>query len=272
MSAAVDSAPRPRVGEYLRRLRGEKNMSLEEAAARLFLQSRVLKAIERDDYETLPEVYLRGHLRNYAKLLGAPPEEILAMYREDIAEPEEAPPATAATAATAQPAAKPPVRNAAADSHLAALALVVFAWWLGAFILERAAPPAVEVAAPPPAPPPPPQLDYAVTTVEHPAAPMYRAAAEEDAAAGDLVAVGRGPDTIKITLTEDSWIEVLDAANEKVYYDLGRAGQTLVLNGAAPFSVLLGAARGVTLEFNGTPFDVVPYSSRNNLARFVLGE
>lgn len=263
MSAAADSAPRPRVGEYLRRLRGEKNMSLAEAAARLFLQSHVLKAMERDDYETLPEVYLRGHLRNYAKLLGAPPEEILAMYQEDIAEPEEE--------AAAEPPAQPPARGAAraagADSHLAALALLVFAWWLGVFILERAAPPAVEVAAPaakPPAPPPPPQLDYAVTTVEHPAAPWYRAVAEE------AVAVGRGPDTIRMTLTEDSWIEVLDAANEKVYYDLGRAGQTLVLNGAAPFSVLLGAARGVTLEFNGTPFDVVPYSSRNNLARFVL--
>ena len=73
-------------------------------------------------------------------------------------------------------------------------------------------------------------------------------------------------------LTEDCWIEIFGADNEKVFYDLARPGMVLVLNGTAPFKVLLGNSAAATVEFNNLPFDTTPYRSRIGMARFVLGE
>lgn len=78
-----------------------------------------------------------------------------------------------------------------------------------------------------------------------------------------------GPDHIVIHVTADSWIEVFDANEDKVYRNLARAGEVLQLSGKAPFSVLLGFAQGVSLTFNGKSFDPAPYS-RSGVARFTL--
>ena len=61
-----------------------------------------------------------------------------------------------------------------------------------------------------------------------------------------------------------------DVNGDKVYMGLGRAGDTLDLHGTAPFSVLLGFAQGVKVEFNGKPFDLASYS-RSGVAHFTLG-
>jgi len=80
-----------------------------------------------------------------------------------------------------------------------------------------------------------------------------------------------GPDLLKFSLTADSWIEITDVNNQKLFMDLARTGTTLDLRGTAPFDILLGFAQGVTLEFNGAPFDIAPYS-RAGVAKFRLGE
>ena len=82
---------------------------------------------------------------------------------------------------------------------------------------------------------------------------------------------GTGPDTVTLVLIVDCWIEIFDAENKKVFYDLARAGQTLVLSGIAPFSVLLGNADAATVEFNNTPFDITPHVTGIGIACFVLG-
>jgi hypothetical protein len=63
---------------------------------------------------------------------------------------------------------------------------------------------------------------------------------------------------------------VTDAYNQRVFFRLGRAGDTLILHGTAPFSVLLGFAHGVQMEFNGQPFDLASHS-RSGVAHFTLG-
>ncbi len=90
--------------------------------------------------------------------------------------------------------------------------------------------------------------------------------------AGSALTSGNGPDRIRLVVNIDCWIEVFDADNEKVFYDLARAGQTLQLGGTAPFSVLLGNADAASVEFNNVPFDFTPYITGIGIARFVLGE
>jgi cytoskeleton protein RodZ len=80
-----------------------------------------------------------------------------------------------------------------------------------------------------------------------------------------------GPDSIILNVTADSWIEIIDAKDQRVYVDLARTGDVLYLSGYAPFQVLLGFAQGVTIQYNGNPFDQSPYS-RSGVARFTLGE
>jgi cytoskeleton protein RodZ len=80
-----------------------------------------------------------------------------------------------------------------------------------------------------------------------------------------------GPDLIVLKLTADSWIEIIDANNSKVFFNLGRPGDVFNVRGTAPFDVLLGFAQAVSVEFNGKPFNAAPYS-RAGVARFTLGE
>jgi len=68
-------------GERLRYLREQKNLSIEHVADRLYLDSGVITALEEDDYSRLPSaIFIRGYLRNYAKLLEISPEPLLDAY------------------------------------------------------------------------------------------------------------------------------------------------------------------------------------------------
>ena len=73
-----------RLGEYLRRVRTSKRITLVEAEDRLHIRKSYLEAIELGDYEKIPnEVYVRGFLRSYSRFLGISPEKILARYDEE---------------------------------------------------------------------------------------------------------------------------------------------------------------------------------------------
>jgi len=59
------------IGAYLRHVREEKSLPLEDVAARTMIQSRLLKAIEEGKLHHLPEpVYVQGFIRRYAEALG----------------------------------------------------------------------------------------------------------------------------------------------------------------------------------------------------------
>jgi cytoskeletal protein RodZ len=59
------------IGAYLRHVREESLLSLEEVAARTMIQARLLKAIEAGKLHQLPEpVYIQGFIKRYAEALG----------------------------------------------------------------------------------------------------------------------------------------------------------------------------------------------------------
>ena len=65
------------LGRLLAEKRNQKGMSLEDAAARLKLAPEKVRALETGDYKGLPElVYVRGFLRNYARLVGMDSAEL----------------------------------------------------------------------------------------------------------------------------------------------------------------------------------------------------
>ncbi len=71
-------------GAILRQAREAKGLDATAVAAMLHLSESKLHALETDDYDSLPEpVFIRGYLRNYARLLDEPEAPILAAYSID---------------------------------------------------------------------------------------------------------------------------------------------------------------------------------------------
>ncbi|WP_455376562.1 helix-turn-helix domain-containing protein [Kaarinaea lacus] len=76
---------------------------------------------------------------------------------------------------------------------------------------------------------------------------------------------------LSIYYTEDSWVDIRDATGKPIIRKLGIAGRSNTVSGVAPFEVLLGYSPGVSIELDGKPYDMSPYSKKR-VARFVLDE
>lgn len=72
-------------GLSLARARQEKDLSLEDVAARLHLSENQIRLLEDNDYEDLPEAtYIKGYIRNYAQYVGLEPVPLIAAYTERV--------------------------------------------------------------------------------------------------------------------------------------------------------------------------------------------
>ncbi len=76
-----------RAGEKLRETRLEKGLTLEDVSKSTKIKPLFLSFIEDGNYEKLPSVsYAQGFVKNYAKFLGLPEEEIMAVFRREFNE------------------------------------------------------------------------------------------------------------------------------------------------------------------------------------------
>jgi cytoskeleton protein RodZ len=121
------SGPAP--GARLRGAREARGLTIEAAAERLRLNAALVLAMEEDRLALLgAPVFARGHLRNYAALLGLPEDEILAAFGSgDIPEPSFLPAMNL----------RPKVRDHArwawpVAAVLLAIAVVAAFWWWSA--------------------------------------------------------------------------------------------------------------------------------------------
>lgn len=82
--------------------------------------------------------------------------------------------------------------------------------------------------------------------------------------------LSEGGDTLSFVFSEDCWVEVSNAEGRVVHADLAEGGETLQLNGRAPFSIMLGNAQAVDLSFNGEAVPVNPRAGQRTM-RFTVG-
>lgn len=77
------------IGELLRKKREELGLALEEVSRTTRIKYDYLKAIEDEAFERLPvEVYVKGYIREYAKILNIEPEAALDVYVQQMSPPE----------------------------------------------------------------------------------------------------------------------------------------------------------------------------------------
>lgn len=268
-------APAPAVGEVLRQARADLGLSVDAVAQKLHLAPRQIQAIESEDYEHLPgPTYVRGYLRSYALLLGLKPEAVVAQFNR---RPSAARPVDLAKHAPAPQLSSQHRLIKITTLIVAALVLGLAAiWWQGredspvrarrphaAAVEERlagdAAPAEAETAVSAPAPGRAPR-DAAAPEAE----PPSPAPAAETAA----TAVAARP--LVLHFQQDSWADVRDGQGDKLLYATVSAGRVIRLGGAPPFSIFLGNADGVRIEYQGRPFDASRFR-HGSVARFTLG-
>lgn len=92
-----------------------------------------------------------------------------------------------------------------------------------------------------------------------------------DVAASDQ-ATQADPRVLNLTFNEQSWTEIFDANEQRVFVGLQEPGTTARVEGDPPFRLTVGNATGVELSWGGETVDLSERAGANNVARFTLGE
>lgn len=272
MSAGMDAT----VGQILREAREARNITRDDVALRLRLMHRQIEAMETDDFQSLGQpVFARGFVRNYARLLGVPPEELLERMEGAPAEP--------APIAHVEP---PPGRSWLTSPWLILLLLgvagviavpVSLYLWLNSDADDayQAAPGGHVSAAPPTASPP------AATEPRGARMPAEQAAAspadtvDADAAraADPSAPPAHAPagGVVHLEFGDESWVEIRDASGQVLHRQLNPAGTSVDIRGQPPFSMVVGNASQARMTYNGRPIDLTPFIEVT-VARFTLEE
>lgn len=81
MQQDVEQSAQSGLGQVLKAAREKRGTTLADAAGKLRVDVAVLEALEGERFDELgAPVFVRGHLRHYAELLGEAPDALQAMY------------------------------------------------------------------------------------------------------------------------------------------------------------------------------------------------
>jgi cytoskeleton protein RodZ len=285
VSTSVDNAgdaTQLRPGEQLRAAREQRGLTPVQAAHEMRIDLATLRALESDDYARLgAPIFVKGHLRNYAKHLGLAADPLVAAY-EQIAAPR--PPSLVGYRNEGeQMGGHLEIRRwlPVVAGGIATVLLVLFALWL--FRRPDAPPVATTAVVPAPTAAPataPPAAAPASAPAAVPASVAAATVATVAAAAGNAPRVeapadperAAPPGQVRVSLrfSGESWVEVKGADGQFIVYQLFEAGQTRNLTAAPPLLVYLGQAAAVTLTIDGRKVDLEPMTKRDATARFTV--
>lgn len=267
------------IGARLRSARERSRLTILQAAEKLHVDPYILEALEAEDFEALgAPVYVKGHLRHYAELVGEPAEALFERYSQS---PRIAPPDLTRIARAIPNDAGRLVVPAATVVILFVVAGTV--WW-GLTLWDRQwGPHPVAIAAPRATVVQQRQLrsrpvslaTAAPTRVSGPvpsAAASTAAVPRHPAAAPSAKAAASAQGEIDATLkySADSWTEVYDATGRRLLYGMSTGPATRQLEGVPPLSVMLGDANGVTIEVGGHQASISRFVRSDHTARFLI--
>ena len=260
-------------GRALAAAREARGLTQSDVAAQLRLNPRQVKAIEDEDLTALPEgPFVRGYVRNFARLVDLPAEPLLSLLNAKL-RPTEPLRVEAGSSKAVSPIQRMPREPMSGPWVLggAVAALVVFAafgWWT-----MRAGPPeeaaaTTEIAATGGPASVPPASAPAVPQEQAPAAAAAPVAAEP--AAEDRPAVAASGTALTLSFRDRSWVEIRQADGAVLLSQNNAAGTVQTVDGVPPYTLVIGNASKVDLEFRGRPVDLAAASSRDDVARLRL--
>ncbi|HEU5443833.1 MAG TPA: RodZ domain-containing protein [Steroidobacteraceae bacterium] len=259
------------IGARLRSARERSRLTILQAAEKLHVDPDVLEALEADDFAALgAPVYVKGHLRHYAELVGESAQALFDLYSQGAHLP--APDLTRIPKAAPDDAGR---LVAPAVLVVIGFAVAGIVWW-GLSLSHR---PWLTAASHPV----PLTVSAATPVSERPAAAAQAAAvtepvrlalgsAAEAAPPANTKPVVAAPGDIDATLTysADSWTEVYDATGRRLLYGMSTGPATRKLQGVPPLNVMLGDASDVTLEVGGKAESIAHFVRPDHTARFLI--
>jgi cytoskeleton protein RodZ len=291
-------------GALLMQARKAAGLSRADVAHKLKFSQRQIETVESADYAALGgNSFVRGFVRTYAKLLGIDAGAVLAALDRSelppetgpvVADPKRIPFPTAASPVN------PVLRYAVISIGVIATCILILYVWHGEELLSG---PVVTLSPAKTAIAPAPEdsaVSQPVTLAPNivqsgPAAvdkdppvtagrPHDRAvekpqelavekpqekSAEMPAVTTAAPAGGGSRRRIVMSFQRDAWVEVKDVNGHILFSQLSLAGTQQVVEGRAPFEVVIGNAQYVSLRYKDAPFDLKPHT-RADVARVTL--
>jgi cytoskeleton protein RodZ len=267
-------------GSRLESQRELAGLTEQQVAEQLNLDAAAVTALERDDYSALgAPVFVRGHLKRYAALLGLDEAEILGAYERSRAQLSQ-PTLVPKSRAEMMPDRGSPKWPWLLSGVLLVLLAAAIAAYVGEYGVRLPKWSGDEAAVPSPEPTVPRQQAGTVVAPgpAQSASPAADGPAEPGAAAAGSagsdatpVAVPAGQVALQLRFAADSWVEIYDGSGQAVLYDLGKAGTERVATGTAPLSVTIGNAPAVTLQVNGRGVTLPAPPSGQTVGRYSIG-
>jgi cytoskeleton protein RodZ len=291
-------------GQRLRQAREALTWSIDDVAAKLKLKPRQVQAMEADAYGELPgATFVRGFMRNYAKLVQIDPEQLLDGLQGEAARDG----ATVSAPHEHIPYVERPYRksNRALLGAAAAILVVVIGlltlWrWegspqqAGSQVVSSSDVPAASpapVASTPqgvsaPNEPAPasilPPSGNGATQIASPDVKPDATAASSDQAARPSTDAGGKPESIspqtdaapakasvKLNFDATSWVQVRDGKGKVIFTRTGQPGGEHEFTAALPLKFIIGNAAKVKMTYNGEPFDLMSRLD-GTVARFTV--
>jgi len=303
--ASVNSNNPQTSGEILSKKRKDTGLSLESVAEKLNLDPKLIELLEKNEYESFKfETYLKGYLRAYSKFLDIDGDMIINLYKEN--NPEKQPEILPDVKPKIQKNSND--KSVKLFTYIIGLsfALSILIWYQKNFLIEPNKEITKIVSSIPDISNKINGVDISYKIITHsdywqwPIDNIIKKYKQDDDTNNfdliknkdtrdataedkkqteikDITKTEESPvyekqnasDTVVLTLTGDSWIEIYDRDGNRLFLDLARSGKNYIVNGNSPFNILLGAANEVSVEFNGSAFNTEPYI-KYGIARFTL--
>ena len=293
-------------GQMLSAARVQHNLTQREVAETLHITMHYVNAIEHDEHDKLPgAIFAKGYIKRYAEIMALDETAVMAAYEGLRPASPAAIVGTSRNAKKARFVGKSLWVLAASATVFSTLFLGLWAWSSGEADTPRGSVIPVLSELPEsanseqPVTPMPAGIGSAsrraATAVREtqslPLASPQQATVDGRAGSGSInraetdegnasggassgpatVVEGEGQDTLKLSFSGTSWIEVRDSGHGDRYRDLRVAGDVLEIKGVAPFDVFLEDAPRIQLSINGDDIDLSQETRIDNSVQLTVG-
>jgi len=265
-----------KLGELLVASRERWNLSAADLARQLRLGLRQVHALEENDFDALPgNTFVRGFIRNYARVVQTEPEAFLEAYERS------------------RPQLQQPVieRN---STHIAFqnTSTPKWVWYVVGFIVVLLASPLLiylalredeaslkalptssnsKLSAVQPLPNvplvlPPPQAVLQNVSIEAASGTQVTAAVTPNQPPTVQV---DGHANLLMNFSGEAWVEVRDKSGKIIFSQINSKGQEQTVQGTPPLTLVVGNAGKVRIAYNGKPIDLASHT-KVDVARFKL--
>lgn len=282
----VETNTRPvvNVGYQLRVAREAKGLTINDVVRSIKLSARQVEALEADNWPSLPgKTMIRGFVRNYARLLELD-ADVLMVALDSL----DMPVAPELRISSGTPVSMP--REGGLDRRdfvrvvigLVVLVLAILAFLFVPQELWQSTLSAMKTATlssqMPTAKNVVPEKVEELSAQSEVTSPMTDVPPEATipsavqpvpatvSSVNSLTSLGNG---LKFSFAKPSWVEVRDRSGQIVFSQLNQAGSQREIDGQPPFTLVVGNAANVTLQYKGKTVDL-SRRSRDDVARLTL--